>query len=199
MRIPREGRESVSEIIDMRAFCEALYCAYAPTDAFTIGPDARIAFRAKVTENGRATERHVEFLAVHSLTRQREQPASWRPGDRLELSVIELERPPARSGGCGSIPGISRRSSSAVRACASTGRRSVAWAAGCRTSCRGAALANEAPKLTRENFNGSCRHRSLEFSVRQALGEVRYRVDAATLLHEDFAPPTGLGQANAAP
>ena len=30
-------------------------------------------------------------------------------------------------------------------------------------------------------------NRSLEFSVRHALGEVRYRVDAATLLHEDFA------------
>jgi hypothetical protein len=30
-------------------------------------------------------------------------------------------------------------------------------------------------------------NRSLEFSVRHTLGEVRYRVDAATLLHEDFA------------
>jgi hypothetical protein len=30
-------------------------------------------------------------------------------------------------------------------------------------------------------------NRSLEFSVRRALGEVRYRVNAATLLHEDFA------------
>src|SRR2546423_15068318 len=30
-------------------------------------------------------------------------------------------------------------------------------------------------------------NRSLEFSVRHALGEVRYRVDAATLLQEDFA------------
>ena len=35
-------------------------------------------------------------------------------------------------------------------------------------------------------------NRSLEFSVRHTLGEVRYRVDAATLLHEDSpAPPLG--------
>ena len=35
-------------------------------------------------------------------------------------------------------------------------------------------------------------NRSLEFGVRHALGEVRYRVDAATLLHEDSpAPPLG--------
>jgi hypothetical protein len=39
-------------------------------------------------------------------------------------------------------------------------------------------------------------NRSLEFSVRHALGEVRYRVDAATLLHEDFArAAVGRGQA----
>ena len=39
-------------------------------------------------------------------------------------------------------------------------------------------------------------NRSLEFSVRHALGEVRYRVDAATLLHEDFARAgVGRGQA----
>jgi hypothetical protein len=30
-------------------------------------------------------------------------------------------------------------------------------------------------------------NRSLDVSVRHALGEVRYRVVAATLLHEDFA------------
>src|SRR5437867_11889891 len=37
---------------------------------------------------------------------------------------------------------------------------------------------------------------SLEFSVRHALGEERYRVDAATLLHEDFArAAVGRGQA----
>jgi hypothetical protein len=29
--------------------------------------------------------------------------------------------------------------------------------------------------------------RSLEFSMRHALGEIRYRLDAATLAHEDFA------------
>ena len=39
-------------------------------------------------------------------------------------------------------------------------------------------------------------NRSLEFSVRHALGEVRYRVDAATLLQEDFArAAVGRGQA----
>ena len=39
-------------------------------------------------------------------------------------------------------------------------------------------------------------NRSLEFSVRHALGKVRYRVDAATLLHEDFArAAVGRGQA----
>src|SRR5712664_77808 len=39
-------------------------------------------------------------------------------------------------------------------------------------------------------------NRSLEFSVRHALGEVRYRVVAATLLHEDFArAAVGRGQA----
>ena len=39
-------------------------------------------------------------------------------------------------------------------------------------------------------------NRSLEFSVRHALGAVRYRVDAATLLHEDFArAAVGRGQA----
>lgn len=40
-------------------------------------------------------------------------------------------------------------------------------------------------------------NRSLGFSVRRALGEVRYRVDAATLLHEDFTrAAVGRGQAH---
>ena len=43
---------------------------------------------------------------------------------------------------------------------------------------------------------GSHERTSLEFSVGHALGEVRYRVDAATLLHEDFArAAVGRGQA----
>ena len=56
------------------------------------------------------------------------------------------------------------------------------------------ALASNSFILTHGGFARA--NRSLEFSVRHALGEVRYRVDAATLLHEDFArAAVGRGQA----
>jgi len=77
--------------IAIRTFCEALYCAYAPENAFTVGQDGRIAFSAQVTEDGQTTQHHVTFLKVRGLTRCPEKTVS-EPWDRLELSVIEVER-----------------------------------------------------------------------------------------------------------
>jgi len=81
--------------ISMRAFCERLYCAHVPPDAFTIGPDGRMAFVALATDSGQTTEHHVEFSAVHDFVRPREVRARSEPGDRLELSVIEIEHGPS--------------------------------------------------------------------------------------------------------
>ena len=76
----------------MRDFCETLYCAYAPVDAFVVGDDRAIRFVATVTDAGRTAEYHVAFEGVREFTRGGERAVTWEPGDRLELSVIELER-----------------------------------------------------------------------------------------------------------
>jgi len=78
--------------IDPRAFCEALYCASAPGDAFASAATGRIAFTAHVTDRGREIAHHVEFMGVRAFTRKRNHTPASDAGDRVELSVIELER-----------------------------------------------------------------------------------------------------------
>ena len=80
--------------ISPRAFCETLYCAFAPLDALDVDPGTDgIAFTATETSGGRATEYRVEFHGVRALTRKDLSDLAPRePGDRLELSAIELER-----------------------------------------------------------------------------------------------------------
>jgi hypothetical protein len=78
--------------IDPRRFCEALYCAYAPVDAFASAASGRIAFTAHVTDRGRETAYRVEFTGVRAFTRKPDPTPESDEGDRLELSVLELER-----------------------------------------------------------------------------------------------------------
>ena len=76
----------------MREFCETLYCAFAPLDAFSISADGRIQFFAQVTSGGVQSEHRAEFIGVRGLSRHRDAPYQLQDGDVLELSVVELER-----------------------------------------------------------------------------------------------------------
>jgi hypothetical protein len=78
--------------ISMRDFCEALYCALAPLDAFSLGAEDCISFVATATDQGATSEYHVQFQGVRQVSRERQTLAKSEPGDRIELSVIELER-----------------------------------------------------------------------------------------------------------
>lgn len=78
--------------ISMRAFCETLYCAYAPSDALAVGIDDRIAFVGSATDAGGTSQHRVVFDAVRDLTWHRETPTPNRPAGQIEFSVIELER-----------------------------------------------------------------------------------------------------------
>ena len=80
--------------ISPRTFCESIYCGFAPLDAFDVDPAARrIAFEARVTYQGQTSVHRVAFEGVHNLTRKDPDDVVPRePGDRLELSVVEVER-----------------------------------------------------------------------------------------------------------
>src|SRR3954470_18265469 len=78
--------------ISARQFCELLYCAIAPIDAFFGADSGHIRFTARSTENGRHETHSVEFLGVRDFTRKQDSECEPQPGDLLELSVIELER-----------------------------------------------------------------------------------------------------------
>ena len=82
--------------ISPRGFCEAIYCAVAPLDAFDVEPTTRrIAFDARVTYQGKTKVHRVAFEGVHELTRKDPTDSGPRdPGDRIELSVVEVEREP---------------------------------------------------------------------------------------------------------
>jgi hypothetical protein len=80
--------------ISMREFCEAVYCAYVSADGLTVGADGRIAFGASVSDGGRTTIHRVAFEGVSDLSRRCDHPSKSEQGDRMELSVIEVERKP---------------------------------------------------------------------------------------------------------
>ena len=83
--------------ISARDFCAAVYCAIAGHDAFPATAQPRIAFTAQTTVNGTNSVYWIEFTGVSSL---RWSPplepgdAPYPPGDRVELSVIEIEGGP---------------------------------------------------------------------------------------------------------
>ncbi|HXE60296.1 MAG TPA: hypothetical protein VN607_06295 [Gemmatimonadaceae bacterium] len=76
----------------IRAFCEALYCAYTPLDAFAVSATGDIKFAARATNVGAQSVHSVEFIGVRELSRNRARPSQLGEGDALELSVIEIER-----------------------------------------------------------------------------------------------------------
>jgi len=78
--------------IPIRQFCEALYCGYTAADALTPDAAGRIEFVAEVTDGAVTAARRARFDGVRGLTRRSERPRAPEPGDRLELSVIEVER-----------------------------------------------------------------------------------------------------------
>jgi hypothetical protein len=86
--------------ITLPELCAALYCAYAPADAFTADETRRIAFTARVVDGGVEMYHRVEFEGVTELTRHTERPDAGggevpdAEGGPLELSVIEVEGHP---------------------------------------------------------------------------------------------------------
>ena len=81
-------------MITPREFCERIYCGVTGLDAFDVDPaTGRIAFGAQVTSGEQVAEHRVEFTAVRDITRRDPRdPAPGESGDRIELSVIEIER-----------------------------------------------------------------------------------------------------------
>ena len=80
--------------VSLKAFCEALYCAYTPRDAFEIGPDGRITFTASSTHDAATVTYQIEFAGVRDLTWTDEgqnPEVRHEPDYRLELSVVEVE------------------------------------------------------------------------------------------------------------
>jgi hypothetical protein len=75
-----------------RQFCERLYCAIVPIDAFFGADSGHIRFTARSTENGRDATYSVEFTGVRDFSWKQDSECEPEPGDVLELSVIELER-----------------------------------------------------------------------------------------------------------
>ena len=84
--------ESLNASVSVRQFCESLYCAMTPIDAFSAAASGNIHFIARLTANGRESVHSVEFNGVRDFTRQRDTECEPEAGDRLELSVVELER-----------------------------------------------------------------------------------------------------------
>lgn len=80
------------EVISARQFCELLYCAIVPVDAFFGADSGHIRFTARATANGPDATYSVEFSGVRDFTRKQDTECEPEPGDLLELSVIELER-----------------------------------------------------------------------------------------------------------
>jgi hypothetical protein len=78
-----------------RQFCEAVYCAFAPSDAFDQTADGRIAFSTEAMSAGMLSRHDLVFVDVHGFTRKPPVLEPVDPGDRLELSVVELEREPS--------------------------------------------------------------------------------------------------------
>jgi hypothetical protein len=78
--------------MSMREFCETVYCAMAAGDIFAPGSEGRLSCVATTTEHGRSTEHRVVFEAVQGLTRRAHAPRQPELGDRIEFSVVALER-----------------------------------------------------------------------------------------------------------
>ncbi|HET6679790.1 MAG TPA: hypothetical protein VFG84_01205 [Gemmatimonadaceae bacterium] len=82
--------------ITIREFCEALYCALTSVDAFSVAPDGSIAFVAHATSDGTRSRHSVHFSDVRHLSVQHSASTDLGAAeDRLELSVIEVERLPS--------------------------------------------------------------------------------------------------------
>jgi hypothetical protein len=79
------------EQISARRFCELLYCAIVPIDAFFGADSGHIRFTARSTEKGRDATYSAEFTGVRDFTRKQDTECEPEPGDLLELSVVELE------------------------------------------------------------------------------------------------------------
>lgn len=77
-----------------RQFCEAVYCAFAPTDAFEQTADNRFVFSTEAISADTLSRHGLVFVDVRDFTRKPPLPEPADPGDRVELSVIELEREP---------------------------------------------------------------------------------------------------------
>ena len=80
--------------INPRAFCEIIYCGYTRWNAFTLDePSGRIEFDAVVTDRGGEKTYKVAFDGVRLLPDDSlHLREAQGPDDRLELSVIEIER-----------------------------------------------------------------------------------------------------------
>jgi hypothetical protein len=86
-------------MITIRQFCETLYCAYAPWEAFTAGSDERIHFTAFSQDREGIRFYRVEFVGVRGFRWQRDGeptrvtvPPRRELDDRLEISALEVER-----------------------------------------------------------------------------------------------------------
>ena len=82
------------DFVTPRQFCEALYCGFVPADAFAQTADGRIAFAVEVTAHSVRSRHEVTFLGIRTFTRTPSSSEAPEAGDRIELSVIELEREP---------------------------------------------------------------------------------------------------------
>ena len=80
--------------ISIANFCAALYCAETRWEAFATAPTGRIVFTARTLDTGQENYYRVEFDNVRDYSCQNETSRGWEPGDRLELSIVELEGEP---------------------------------------------------------------------------------------------------------
>lgn len=82
--------------ITLREFCERIYCGFCQQDAFEVDPaTGDITFEVQIVSAHRESRHRVQFTSVHELTRNIPAGAAAnQPGDKIELSVIELEREP---------------------------------------------------------------------------------------------------------
>ncbi|MGH7625075.1 MAG: hypothetical protein ACREOJ_07140 [Gemmatimonadaceae bacterium] len=79
--------------ITIREFCETLYCSLTRGDAFTPRPEGDIAFVAYSVTDGVASRHRVQFAGVSDLAVRHDLSNDlWSDEDRIELSVIEVER-----------------------------------------------------------------------------------------------------------
>ena len=83
--------------ISPRQFCESLYCGVVPYNAFTVDQiTRRMALEVQVTFRSQSTTHRVVFEGVRDLVHKHPDNQTDSPNvdDRLELSVIEVEREP---------------------------------------------------------------------------------------------------------